>query len=241
MSKPAKQNEKTGAPAASSTPKRKSSGMHVAERLMKLPISVGQKHQTVMSRLGGSMDGEIYTIKQLLVPFNVSQLVLADLCFGGATYNQLSPSLALLPQVSTLAALFDQYRITMVEIDAYPNNRVGSPEGVSTTLQPTLIGTVDFDDNANPAVLDVLREYQACKLYDITKPFQLSFKPRIAVAAYSGAFTSYANTESWLDVASPSVIHYGAKFGISGGLNAQTQLVNWWFSVRITVQFRHVR
>ena len=46
--------------------------------------------------------------------------------------------------------------------------------------------------------------------------------PRISTAAYSGAFTSYTNTKApWIDCNSPTVQHFGMKFGIDATMNNQ--------------------
>jgi len=60
----------------------------------------------------------------------------------------------------------------------------------------------------------------------------------MAVAAYAGSFTSYANMEpQWIDCASPSVQHYGFKCAVNPtGVAMTFDLIG-----KIWVQFRNSR
>jgi hypothetical protein len=85
--------------------------------------------------------------------------------------------------------------------------------GANNSL-PFLYHVIDYDDNSNPANANELLEYENCKVDRLDKIVSRTFSPRFASAAYSGAFTSYANSDpnTWIDTGSPGVLYYGMKF-----------------------------
>jgi hypothetical protein len=127
--------------------------------------------------------------------------------------------LADLPQYASWTALFDQYRISRISVSFIPSRAPTALASTTTDVaQPALQFwyAVDLDDSTVVSPLTALMQYEnvRCHTFDGTKPMTVSFKPHIAVAAYSGAFTSYANQSSqWIDCGSPDVLHYGLKYG----------------------------
>jgi len=141
------------------------------------------------------------------------------------TYYSLSLCFTLdsLPDYTEFTNLFDRYKITGVRVRMMPF-------GVQTPLKDTNLGNqglswlahsvFDYDDTtllaASNTGVQLMRErssYQIKNMLDPTRfGFQRFIRPRQALATYSGAFTSYANTKAlWNDTASPSVQHYGMK------------------------------
>jgi len=58
----------------------------------------------------------------------------------------------------------------------------------------------------------------------------------MAVAAFSGAFTSYSNVPAgWIDSASPGVQHYGLKLYFE---STPFGVISYEYSVRAKVSFR---
>jgi len=110
-----------------------------------------------------------------------------------------------MPNASTYTALFDQYKIEMIEAWIYA---AASNNGGHTG---TLYTAVDYDSSAAPASIAVIQDYSTV----ITSPIATTghyhrFVPHIAVAAYSGTFVSYRNeTAPWIDTVSNTVQHYG--------------------------------
>jgi hypothetical protein len=134
---------------------------------------------------------------------------------------------------------FDQYRIEAIRFSVIPqNNAIGLVTNSTTSLVP-LYSVIDYDDanalgSANAAVA-----YNNCVTLAPGESCERLFKPRMALAAYSGAFTSYSNTQpTWIDVVSPGVQHYGIKLFIPQATVAQTLLQSWevvqeyWISLR---------
>jgi hypothetical protein len=132
---------------------------------------------------------------------------------------------------ASLTTLFDQYRIVGVNIKFIPSQLV-----YTAAAQP-IYTVLDYDD-ATAVVVSSLAQYDTLKIAPASAYFERSLKPRTAVAAYSGAFTSFGNvTNMWLDAASPGVQYYGLKYGILASVNAPS----WSYIARVHIQTRAQR
>lgn len=133
-------------------------------------------------------------------------------------------------------AVFDQYRIVAVEVAFLPYVNTVSVLGA---LQGRLFTAIDYDDVNAPGSANAVRAYNSCV---ITKPWEScmrTFVPHTAEAAYSGAFTSFANkTNAWIDSASPGVKHYGVKYWAEP---STTTTSSWYVEVRLFVEFKNIR
>jgi hypothetical protein len=137
-------------------------------------------------------------------------------------------------QSASLQAVFDQYRISMVEVWLIPRLTVAFTANINAGL---LYSVVDYDDAAPVNVLG-LQQYSNCLVGRGTCVHYRKFKPHAAVAAYAGAFTSYANeTAPWLDCGSPNIQHYGFKAGVT----TTDTTYNWDLVARLQFDFRNVR
>lgn len=149
--------------------------------------------------------------------------------FLGQSFNASSH----VNQWSSFNTIFDQYRI--VEIEAWI---IPGMTGTTTTNNQTqsLYSVTDYDDAATPSSTDNLLQYTNVVVSPSTNGHYRRWRPHVAVATYSGAFTSFANEVSpWIDVASGSVAHYGLKLGLDAGAVISVQLY-----VRMHLQFRNV-
>jgi len=174
-----------------------------------------------------SMLNRVYDIIQSATFASISSSVTIPIL------NTFNFAFSQLDQVSSLAAVFDQYRIAMVEITFKP--RANQATGVLANL---FYSAVDLDDSTNAASINALEDYPGCQTSEPFKEHKHVFVPHIAVAAYSGVFTSFANeTAPWIDVASTAVQHYGVKtgFATSGAVYTYDPVVRMHF------QFRNVR
>jgi hypothetical protein len=130
---------------------------------------------------------------------------------------------------AALLGVFDQYKIDQIECwleNQNPNANANTPE---------LYSAVDLDDANAPAGLQAIQDHQGAIVSGGYAGHYHKFAPHVAVAVYSGAFTSFSNSPSaWIDSASPNVQHYGLKFAtVSTGAAQQFNLV-----VRAVVSFR---
>jgi hypothetical protein len=141
-----------------------------------------------------------------------------------------------LPNYTEFTALFDQYRIDRITFQAIPmQNTYAIPATQKDVGQ--LYAVVDNDDVSSATVAD-LSQYPNLKVVNFDERLRLTFKPRFASAAYSGAFTSYANTSGWIDCGSPSVEHYGVKLVIG---QSNDVVPSWNIFYTVDLSFRAVR
>jgi hypothetical protein len=227
-------------PSSSSSSTARSRPRHRGRRV---PYSSVQRLGT--SSLSSSLsydagNARVYRFAQYLPEATISQTAITNAYYAGGNLAVLTPSLTTLDQATSFQALFDQYRITKVTMQFRPlYSRQNFVPG--SDIPPLIYTVVDYDDGAVPSSLATLREYQNITVHECDS-FVVAFRPRIAMAAYGGAFTSYANMgNTWIDCASSGVLHYGLKIAITAGLAGQTHLQSWYLSVKLEVEFRNVR
>jgi len=221
----------TMAGSRSSKRKNKKKGQRGDKSLVK---AEAVKDGTNWSILSGSVpatkifrmiNNKPYTIVQSVLFGTVLSPSATVPTFGavGFTLNQID-------QVSTLIALFDQYKIAFVEVWFTPQNTGSQGTEYSTVL--------DFDDSNNLASYAAANDYQNCVTTTLNDGQYRCLVPHVAVAAYSGAFTSFANeTAPWIDCSSSAVVHYGIKLAAVVATAATTVISRARFHVR----FRNVR
>lgn len=134
------------------------------------------------------------------------------------------------PSASALLAVFDQYRVEQLEVWIDCNNQSSGLAASNAAV------CVDLDDANTPANFGDVTDRGGAVTGLTSDGFYLKWKPHIAVAAYSGAFTSFANEVApWIDSASSGVQHYGLKYATSG-TDAVARPLS--ITVRATVSFR---
>jgi len=122
-------------------------------------------------------------------------------------YAGITFALSLFGSYTAYTSVFDQYRID--EIEAW----VESANQNNTIATCRLATSVDLDDGAAPANFGDVADKQGALITNCIAGHYHRWAPHVAIAEYSGAFTSYGNVPStWIDAASPSVEHYGLKF-----------------------------
>lgn len=137
------------------------------------------------------------------------------------------------------AGFFDQYKIEAIRFTIAPqNNAIGLVTNSTTTLVP-LYCVIDYDDNSNLGSAAAAEAYSTCVVLHPGESCERTFQPRMALGAYSGAFTSYANVApQWIDAASTTVQHYGIKTFVPGAAASQTTLQAWDIIVEYFIRFR---
>lgn len=146
-----------------------------------------------------------------------------------------------LPGYTEFTTLFDQYRIPLIEFQLISLQSTGSQVGGGFT-PCKLLSVVDYDDANAPATENDLLQYENVKVVGCITSHTIKFKPRIATALYGGAvFTAFGNgAAQWIDVASPSVPHYGIKLGITSAGGAGN-ISNWSIYVKMTIELKSAR
>jgi hypothetical protein len=139
-------------------------------------------------------------------------------------------ALSSMNDASEYAAVFDQYRIMAVELTIMPSTMTVAG------LTGHLLSAVDYDDVATitPALN---AQKSTVVISNLQDTIVRSFTPRIALAAYSGAFTAYSvgPSQSWINTASTTVQHYGHKLTA----NPTTTAITYDLYTRVWFQFRN--
>lgn len=136
-------------------------------------------------------------------------------------YQGVAFTLGDLPDVTDFTALYDQYKISKIEVKWLPRGNssdVGSSGNISR-----FFSVIDRDDDAVPSSIDQLTQYESLKVTPTTATHARSFKPSMRLETATGLGTT-ANTivgPKWIDVTNTNVKHYGVKIGIQGPPLAQ--------------------
>lgn len=134
-------------------------------------------------------------------------------------------------QSAAYLSLFDQYKFDELEIWLEPQY---SQSNVLTNVG-TLVTAVDVDDASTPTAITDVIDHQSAVTSEGFAGHYHRWKPHMAIAVYSGAFTSFANADAdWIDSGSPNVQHYGIKIA----LTPVTAAVAYNLTVRARVSFR---
>lgn len=165
----------------------------------------------------------------------------ANNVYAGITFQ-----LSSLPNHSEFTALFDQFRITYVQLQFYLQY---NPAQIDTTdvrgqglaTYPCMYITKDNDDGNSPTTLDELRQHADVKMF-MLKPDTIrkyGLKPATLSAQYqSSVATSYSPTwGQWIDCANSATPYYGVKIGIENMTSSSQYLVcraTYWFQCRDT-------
>lgn len=129
-------------------------------------------------------------------------------------------------------ALFDQYRFDEIEVWFEPVISQSS----SIALVSNYATAIDLDDANTPSAFIDVADHQSAIISNGETGHYHRWQPHMAVAAYSGVFTSFSNeVAGWIDVASPSVQHYGIKYAT----NSATSIpIIYSITVKAKVSFR---
>lgn len=171
----------------------------------------------------------VHRFTRVSTPITITNSTVTDSFFS------FNFQLAYLPGYTEFTSLYDQYRIDSVLLRFIPAVMTSSP---LDPLNGFIAMAVDYDDINNPASMDQLYQYGNCSVYPANREIIVRVRPRAALAAYSGTFTSYANMGNmWIDIASPSVQHYGLK----AGYTASTPVHSWNVFITYMLSLRSSR
>jgi len=151
------------------------------------------------------------------------------------TFGALAFTLADLPSYTEFTALFDQYRFERVVVKFIPASALSTTNAYHI---PPLFTVIDYDDANLPGSVNELRQYQTLMVVPPCAPHVRTLTPRLAIGAYSGAFTSFAQARSWCDSASPAVQWYGLKYSVDSSSSSD---VLYYLEAEYTIAFRNTR
>jgi hypothetical protein len=147
------------------------------------------------------------------------------------TLAALSFALSAFAEYTDYTGLFDQYRFDDIEVWLEP--QPSQSTAIANTGQ--YVTAVDLDDVAAPGSYNAAISRQNALVTGGEAGHYHRWLPHMAVAVYSGAFTSFANEEAgWIDCGSPNVQHYGIKLAFL----TTSVAVAYNLSVRAKISFR---
>lgn len=171
---------------------------------------------------------------------NVSGAVVSNLVgsAAGVTNYAFLFRLSDLPNVTEFTSLYDQYMIKSVKLH-FVNEQTMTSLGAAQTTTPYFYVVRDFDDAATLSTVNAALQYQDVRMVPFYRSHTMTVKPQIALAAYSGAFSSYSAANPWIDCNSPSVEYYGVKLIIQQ--NIANNIGGWRLWATYKIAFRRVR
>jgi len=154
--------------------------------------------------------------------------------------NPLSLNFSLSQTGLNSSGQWDQYKILAIRQTVVPDQNAVGLFTNSTTSFPPLYWVLDYDDSSNLGSVAAAEAYSNCVVLGAGESAERTFRPRIAVGAYTGSvFTGFVNMQDqWIDAASNTVLHYGSKFIVPGAVTSQTLLPSWQISTEYFVAFR---
>lgn len=118
--------------------------------------------------------------------------------------------------------LYDQFMLTKVKVEFFMQVDP-TAQTATTAFYPRLYWHRDYDDSTAPASLSDVRERGNCKsaIMRCDKPITIWCKPNVLQTMYhTGVTSAYApKFDTWIDIATPGVPHYGFKYAIDNFTN----------------------
>lgn len=140
-----------------------------------------------------------------------------------------------LDQGTSFAAIADKYRILKVVLRFHPSGPMTSQNTTGTVMgaQKFFATALDYDDLTTPSNLSYVQQYDNCQnwptLTSRTKPFSRTIYPRTAESVFlaNGSQASAVQRKApWLDMAQPTVVHFGFK-GYIEQAGSAASVANW--------------
>jgi len=131
-----------------------------------------------------------------------------------------------LPNVTEYSSLFDQYKISGVQLRIVPKVAMTTQGSSTGTIQTVgygqVVTAIDFDDAANPTAKDELLQYQNAKVTQASRLHTRFIKPRILDTVWVNSISSgYQSVRpGWVDLANTNMPHYGIKLWVDAPANS---------------------
>lgn len=152
---------------------------------------------------------------------------------GAATFYGTAFNAAQLIQISSIQALFDQYKIKELEVWITP------VLSAATTVTSLLYSAVDYDSSATPSSINQITQYQNVMETNATNGHYRRWRPHVgmAVGIPNTSVQGMGNVVApWIDSLTTGVNHNGLVIAMAA--SATTVTLN--LRVRYTVQVRNV-
>jgi hypothetical protein len=200
------------------------------KKIKQRPLAAeGQCIGSEFNSLAGRPFPHQLSLEQSVVAALEFQQTLFTTSIIAASYVGTSFALNAFGNYTEYGALFDQYMFEQIEVWLEPQ----APQG--TTTFAAVATAIDLDDaNAPASFAAVLGKQGAIAGYGGGGHYH-RWRPHVAIAEYSGTFTSYGNVPStWVDSGSPGVAHFGLKTSAA----ATAVAIPYQITVRAVIRFR---
>lgn len=139
------------------------------------------------------------------------------------------------PNVSDFTALFDQYKMTKIEL-FFKLMQDPSAQNNAQSWYPTMYYCVDHDDATAPTSINDLLQHGRTQ-QRIMKPnsyIKVVIKPAVLfeVARGTGTTTVSPQWNQWIDMAHVDTLHYGLKYAFDNSFN-----INPNYSVEVFAKY----
>lgn len=182
-------------------------------------------------------DNKPYTITQ-----TSSQGVIATGLSSGAVNFQKNYTAADIAQFASWSAVFDQYKIELIECWFTPFGPATQP-GYNADVR--FYSVLDYDDSNSNLTVASIQEYENCVTTRCSQGHYIKFRPHVGQLNFVGALPSTTNNlglsnrpSVWLDAAFTNVQHFGIKMIIDPVISNGDLKVDLF--TRITVSFKNV-
>jgi len=158
---------------------------------------------------------------------------------SAASFNAISFLWSSLNSATTLASVYEQYRILKCRVRFVPVFTQSNSNASGNVSPGFLHSVIDYDDANSPSNTNAMTKYSTYRTVNATRPLTVVVKPMSAVGAYSGVvFTGFDSVYGqWHQTASPSINHYGVKYGVDDNNFAAAQTIytieiDMWYECR---------
>jgi len=117
---------------------------------------------------------------------------------------------------SEFSALFDQYKIAGIKIEAFYSHN--NSTGVASNSLPMLHITNDYNDSTTPFSNGDISQYSSCRTvqfnttgHENNGSIKHFCKPKLASLVYAGVTSGYTEKVAYVDCQYTNVPHYGVK------------------------------
>lgn len=122
-------------------------------------------------------------------------------------------TLADVPGYTEYTALYDQYRITKIEVNIMPCNTACNNGQYCTPSW--MLSSVDYD-NATSQTTAQLREVDDVQIIHVQRGKKITFQPRCAIVTAQSSLSGLAEAKPglWINCSTTGVQHYGLKLAM---------------------------
>lgn len=146
-------------------------------------------------------------------------------------------TLSSVPGYTELTALYDQYKISAVQVCFYPKQ-------TSVTSLVTLdnvkgnarfLSAIDYNDDTAPGSFDQIREYENCQVTPCIEKHEVYIKEPLFLN------NSGQNVNGWVSTSNPTTRYYGLKYGCEPTLASGANTMTYQIECVFYMSFKNVK